>query len=54
MENKSSRRLHDRRILDRGSCGGVTNKLVFFQFYNKMVDYLKKALIYGYTSRISS
>ena len=23
-------------------------------FYEKMVDYLKKALIYGHTSRISS
>lgn len=25
-----------------------------FDFYHKMVDYLKKALIYGHTSRISS
>lgn len=29
----------------------VAKKYVFF---NKMVDYLKKALIYGHTSRISS
>lgn len=26
----------------------------FHLFYFKMVDYLKKALIYGHTSRISS
>ena len=26
----------------------------FQTFYTKMVDYLKKALIYGHTSRISS
>ena len=31
-------------------------KLLFLadRYYNKMVDYLKKALIYGHTSRISS
>lgn len=28
--------------------------LVCVLFYLKMVDYLKKALIYGHTSRISS
>ena len=27
---------------------------VMLTFTNKMVDYLKKALIYGHTSRISS
>ncbi len=36
MENKSSRRLHDRRMLDSGPCEGVTDKLVFFQFWNKI------------------
>ena len=25
-----------------------------YKYYNKMVDYLKKALIYGHTRRISS
>ena len=34
----------------------MKNKKLIYEimFYNKMVDYLKKALIYGHTSRISS
>jgi len=32
----------------------TTNINNLSNFYKKMVDYLKKALIYGHTSRISS
>ena len=37
---------------------GEVDSMIYFtsdlNFYHKMVDYLKKALIYGHTSRISS
>ncbi len=38
------------------SISGIKNiqEDVCLHFYTKMVDYLKKALIYGHTSRISS
>lgn len=45
------------RLAQNGETGRGSifiNRLGIIQFHQKMVDYLKKALIYGHTSRISS
>ncbi len=39
---------------DRKKTVAMISGCFYNNFYYKMVDYLKKALIYGHTSRISS
>ena len=53
----STREIFRRRIRRRSSSQIRSipgSKSFYRKYYNKMVDYLKKALIYGHTSRISS
>ena len=44
----------DETVLSDYLIGKEEIKMELKSFHNKMVDYLKKALIYGHTSRISS
>jgi len=61
LEYQSGKRVSHKRVLELSyeDVKSAKNGLIvitpdFDNFHFKMVDYLKKALIYGHTSRISS